>query len=369
MVATVFLVVDGTGDTAQDALDGKTLLQCASTPSLDRLTRQGRLMHLRFDAPEGAGDPDNWAALAGWIPPAALGAGPLLSSALEIPLGPRDLAFAAPLVTGSPEAVTGTAEVLSPSEFDLVEQALRPLWSRRWRWMAEPTAAVLRWTDGAGRWLGCTPPVQAVGQPLASHLPAGDSAEDLARLIWDSVDILDRLPLNARRRGEGRDPLLGVWPWGHGTALISPHPVPAGWSAVASDPAFLGLARAVGMRPVPLDPTSNIEDAGRQRAVLVRECLVRGDHVVWVHLRRQADAIDPQIAEIEAIDRDFLGTLLDSRADHGPVRWRIAWQGPEGTMVLDSGPDEAIPNRLPFDGRGFADCRDSISPRRLWSNS
>lgn len=367
MAVTLVLVVDGPADIPVDELDGRTALQAASTPHLDRLARHGRMATLGWDRPEGGAEPDLWAALAGAPVPTAIARGPLEASALEVPLESRDLVFSAPLLTGVLDTVVGAQTWLAPSELHAISESLKPLWSRRWRWMAEPGAAVLRWTDAVGRRVSCVPPAELAGKSLANHFPEGDSAEELVRLIWDSVAILDNHPVNRRRRGEGWDPLLAMWPWGGGAALVLPEQVPAGWSAIATEPAFLGLARALGLRCRPVEPSAEIETAMRARVDAVHDRWNRGDRVVWVHVGRRAGAMDTTLAEIEAIDRDLVGEMLrlsEKQADR--LRWRVVWNGPKGTVVMDSDLSEEPEGRLPFDGRGFEDTRAVVTPRALW---
>ncbi|MFY7953751.1 MAG: hypothetical protein ACOVT5_14705, partial [Armatimonadaceae bacterium] len=354
-------------DLPDGELDGRTALQAASTTHLDRLARHGRISNLGWDRPDGWSEPDVWAALAGAPVPVALARGPLEASALEVPLEARDLAFSAPILTGTVERVAGTVGWFAPQELNSIVESLRPLWSRRWRWMAEPGAAVLRWTDGVGRRLSCTSPSDMIGQSLVNRLPEGDSAEELARLIWDSAEILDNHPVNRRRLGEGWDPLLALWPWGGGAALVLPEQVPGGWSAIATEPAFLGLARALGMRCRPLDASADLETALRARVDAVQDRLHRGDRVVWTHVVRRGGAMDTNLAEIEAIDRDWVGELLRwSENQTERLLWRVVWNGPKGTVVLDSDPLADPTGRLPFDGRGFDESRAVVSSAGLW---
>jgi len=367
MPAVIVVSVDGPADVPIDEMDGRTALQAAATPNLERLARHGRLATLGWDRPDGWSEPDVWAAIAGAPVPTAISRGPLEASALEVPLEARDLVFSAPIIIGTVDRVAGVSDWIFQSELNSIVESLQPLWSRRWRWMAEPGAAVLRWTDGVGRRVSCVPPSDMVGESLAHGLPEGDGAEELACLIWDSAEILDNHPVNRRRLGEGWDPLLALWPWGVGAALVLPEQVPGGWSAVATEPAFLGLARALGMRCRAVEPSGAIETAMRARVDATAERLTRGDRVVWVHVRRRGGAMDTTLAEIESIDRDLVGELL-RRAEREDERvvWRVVWHGPKGTVVLDSDPLSEPEGRLPFDGRGFDETRAVISPAALW---
>jgi len=367
MLPTVMLVVDGPPDVPEDAYDGRSALQCATTPRLDRLARQGRLRGLRHDISEENGETERWLALSGFVAPVPPARGPLEASALEVPLGGRDLVFSAPIATGLPERVDVFATALGAEALAEVGAALDRLWSRRWRWFAEPTTSVLRWTDGAGRRIECRTPAQAAGTALDDMLPEGDGAEEIARLMWDSVDILSRLPGNRRRVGEGLPPWLCIWPHGPGPSWVPPGQVPPGWSAVGSDASFLGLARSVGMRPVPVPLSGNIEEACLRRASEVESRLARGDAVVWVHVCRGATDPDARLAEIESVDRDLIGGVLERlERREARVRWRVAWQGESGPVLLESDPAAPIEGRLPFDGRGFADTRFEVRPSALW---
>ncbi|MFM7322296.1 MAG: hypothetical protein ACKO5K_12340 [Armatimonadota bacterium] len=367
MLPTVMLVVDGPADAPEPALDDRTPLQCAAVRNLDALARVGRLLRVRWDNDLDAGDPGRWCALAGFDVPYPPARGPLEASALEVPLAGRDLAFRAPIATGTSESLLGVAPMPAGRELAEIIAALEPLWSRKWRWFADATGAVLRGTDAAGRILHCRTPEDFDGTSVSESLPEGDGAEDLAGIVWDSMEILSRLPANRRRVDAGAAPWLCLWPCAPGTAWVPPGRVPPGWSAVGSDASFLGLGRGLGMRPVPIDSLGDIEEACRRRAQAVKQRLDRGDAVVWVHLRRMAADPDRHLAEIEAIDRDLVGMVRGELERCGErVRWRVAWGDGCPVPFLESDPTAEMEGRLPFDGRGFEEARREVRPSVLW---
>lgn len=370
---TGFLIVcDGPPDLPHPDLEQHTTLEAADAPVLKDLSRNGRICRTPLALPDLPRAEDTWRALLGVDLPASLPRGPLEAAALDVPLERRDLAFACPFVAGTPDALVGPAEGLTPADLDALDLALKPLWSPRLARFAEGNGAVLRWTDAAGRTLGTTAPDALNGRTLEQALPRGDGAQILTARIHDALEILDDHPVNRRRRGEGLAPVLTLWPWGGGTALALPDALPGRHAcAVASDPGFLGLGRLCGLRPVAVAPAPDVEAACRLRADAAFAAAARGDSVIALHLRRDAPTLDGALAAVEALDRDLLGTLAQ-RCQRAGIRWRLwlVWNAlpPEReALSLLAGSDPGPAQSLPFDRRGQSDTRLVQTPSTLLS--
>lgn len=354
-----FLVLlDAPADAPLADLEGKTPLQAARTPTLDRLSRLGRIGKVVLGPLVG---PDAWWTLLGGETFGGLPRGPLEAAAWEIPLERRDLAFCGPLVATDGVALTDAApDALSAVDARALLDTVERLRSSALQLFAPPDGrAVLRWTDGAGRTLDTVAPEAAQGHPLAEVYPRGDGAERLRRLIEDSYELLDDHPVNRRRRGDGRAPANLLWPWGQGTALALPGLAGSGRVAVGSDTAWIGLARAAGVKASPVERDSDIERACLSR---VRAALAAGDRgaeAVLIHLRADGAGVDGRLAAIEAVDGVLLAGLADGcAAREVDFALTAVWCGPGddgGALFVHY--DSAAERReiLPFDGRGAAE--------------
>ena len=97
----IILVGDGMGDYPLQELGGKTPLEVASTPNIDRLVRKGRMGLVRTvpDAMQPGSDVANM-SLLGYDPLRYhTGRAPLEAASMGVSLGPGDVAFRCNLVT------------------------------------------------------------------------------------------------------------------------------------------------------------------------------------------------------------------------------------------------------------------------------
>ncbi|OYV11715.1 MAG: 2,3-bisphosphoglycerate-independent phosphoglycerate mutase, partial [Methanosaeta sp. NSM2] len=101
MTKLVVLLGDGMADLPLEALGGRTPLQAAKKPNMDRLARQGR-SGLARTVPEGYAPGSDVANLSvlGYDPEECYtGRAPLEAAAMNVPLGPDDIAFRCNFVT------------------------------------------------------------------------------------------------------------------------------------------------------------------------------------------------------------------------------------------------------------------------------
>src|SRR5687767_4913705 len=103
----ILLVPDGAADDPLPELEGKTPMEAARTPNLDKLAERGRVGSV-LTVPEGmypGSDVANM-ALLGYEPAKYYtGRGPLEAAALEVPLEARDVAFRCSLVASDGETL------------------------------------------------------------------------------------------------------------------------------------------------------------------------------------------------------------------------------------------------------------------------
>ena len=95
------------------------------------------------------------------------------------------------------------------------------------------------------------PPHDHLGEKIGPLLPSGfPNAEVLKSLMKKAHEILDRHPLNEKRRAEGKMPANGVWFWAEGTAVKLPNFVEENGydgAVVSAVPLCHGIAALAGL--------------------------------------------------------------------------------------------------------------------------
>jgi hypothetical protein len=96
-----------------------------------------------------------------------------------------------------------------------------------------------------------SPPEDALGDDLESHLPPGDAGRRWRRLLNEAQVILHNHPLNAERIARGKPPVNSLWFWGGG---VLPDSVRCGTASVHGDEILLrGLTELskLSVHPIP----------------------------------------------------------------------------------------------------------------------
>jgi 2,3-bisphosphoglycerate-independent phosphoglycerate mutase len=207
---------DGMADEPLAELDGRTPLQAARTPAMDRIAREGRCGSL-LTLPEGfptSSDVANMSVLGCDLAAEYCGRGPLEAAGRGIALGPADLAFRLNLVTvedgvlrdfsgGHPEP-DEAAQLI-----DALDKALGGPAARIYPGVSYRNLLVIR-EPGASPAVRTAKPDDHQDEPAAAYRPAAETPEAdgtaalLNRLIDAAPAILDAHPVNMRRRGATR---------------------------------------------------------------------------------------------------------------------------------------------------------------------
>ncbi len=220
MAKYLFLVPDGAADFPLEELGGKTVLEAARIPNMNRMAERG-VCGTAITVPPGlpAGSDVANLSLLGYDPRLYYtGRGPLEAASLGVTAAPGEIIFRCNLITVSNSILDdySAGHISTEEARDLmraVEEALGRPGLHFYPGMSYRHLLVI---DGDYGKAACRPPHDVVGQPLADVLPAGPGADELIRLIEASEEVLEDHPVNRRRRAEGRNPANRIWPWGQG---------------------------------------------------------------------------------------------------------------------------------------------------------
>ncbi len=343
----VILHAEGMADHSRQELAGKTPLQAASTPHLDRLAQGCELGLLTVALENGRhGSGLTGTSILGYEPKKYYqGPGPFEAASLEVTVGEHDVVYRCTMVTLKAEQQPGskgsadlkklgphvvmedaTAGLITSEEArELIDAANEQLGSEMIQFYpGSGHRHLMVWVDGKSRAV-CTDPQSLVGRSVAEALPAGDGADMLRKLMDASLLILRDHPVNDERREAGNKPANCLWLWGEGRAIPWPSlserfQVPG--VVVSSSDVHRGLGLVAGLDAV--DPARLAGADLRTRAAVALDALKKKDFA-YVHLELPDEVVyDPdvkaKVRAIEAIDQDFVGPFLEGLAKLGPYR-------------------------------------------------
>lgn len=216
----VLLVGDGMADEPLDKLGGKTPLEVANTPYMNKLAAGGRLGMVQ-NVPAGIKPGSDVACLSvlGYDPAKVYtGRGPLEAASQGIELADDDVAYRFNFVTLKDEKMADFSAGHIPTEdAKALTRALNDkLGSPDYKFYPGVSYRNL-WVWHKGSDLPkCTPPHDITGQPIAKYLPQGSESELLNKLMADSRAVLAAHPINQKKKAGGHNTADSIWIWGGG---------------------------------------------------------------------------------------------------------------------------------------------------------
>jgi 2,3-bisphosphoglycerate-independent phosphoglycerate mutase len=342
----VILHAEGMSDHPRQELAGKTPLQAACTPHLDRLAQDSELGLLTVALDNGRhGSGLTGTSILGYEPKKYYqGPGPLEAASLGVTVGEHDVVYRCTMVTLRPEGSSGhkgtpsdvkklgphvimddaTAGLITSEEArELIDAVNEQLGSEIIQFYpGSGHRHLMVWANGKPRAI-CMDPQSLVGRSIADSLPTGDGADMLRKLMDASLLILRDHPVNEDRREAGQKPASCLWLWGEGRAIPRPSVserfgVPG--VVVSSGDVHRGLGLLSGLDAVDAFRVSDL----RAHAKVALEELKHKDFA-YIHVELPDEVVyDPDIKSkvraIEAVDGEFVGPFLDGMAELGPYR-------------------------------------------------
>ena len=363
----VIVIPDGAADRPSEALHGKTPLEVARLPHINRIAAEGRLGTVQT-VPDSMSPGSDVAILSllGYDPRSGYtGRAPLEAVARNIELAADDWVFRCNLVTViDGEMVDYSAGHISTQEAEVLIAALQE----------KLGTASLRFHPGVGyRHLlvikgqpfkvQTVPPHDISGLPVKGHLPKGANSAMLNDLMDASRGILAEHPINKVRRDLGEHEATQIWLWGEGRrpALES---FATRWglkgAAITAVDLVRGIAKLIGWDVIEVAGATAYYDtnyAGEGRAAI--EALKDHDIVV-VHIEASDEAGHngdggEKVKALEAIDREVVGPLLVALEAQGEP-WRIL-VSPDHETPIDLRTHDRQPVPFAMMGTGLAPAR------------
>jgi 2,3-bisphosphoglycerate-independent phosphoglycerate mutase len=369
----VIVIPDGAADEPFAGLEGKTPLQVARIPEMDRLAAAGIVGRSR-NVPDRFQPASDVATLSlfGYDPERYYtGRAPLEAAAMGIALGPQDWAIRCNLMTIRDGRLTDftAGHITNPEGRSLLESiqaelgradvAFHPGVSYRnlMIYRGRPGGSESPFSDQTVT----DPPHDHPDQPAEAHLPRGPGSDLLRDLMSRAAPILDGHPVNRARIRSGKPPANAIWLWGQGKAPVVPkfadvHHLQG--AIIAAVDLVRGVGVLAGWTRIDVPGATGYLDtdyAAKGRAAV--RALDDFD-IVCVHIEAPDEASHEgraaaKIEALERIDREIVGpvaraleafdrrrivispdhsTLLRTRAhDRAPVAWAMAGTGLPGS--------------------------------------
>lgn len=329
----VVVLMDGAADTPVAELGGKTPLQAAEKPHIDRLARVSEV-GMVTTVPEGFPPGSDVANLAvfGYDPEIYYtGRSPLEAQSMGVPLELSDTTFRANLVTLSDEEdyaqktmVDYSADEVSTEEahqlIDAVNEALR---TEEYEFFGGISYRHLMvWHKKENRF-SLTPPHDISDRVVDPYLPKD---ETILALMKKSYEILKDHPVNRARIERGLHPANSLWIWGNGTKPdLVPYRERFGikGAVVSAVDLVKGIGRCAELDVLEVEgATGTVHTNFEGKAQAAIGALKNGADFVYVHLEGADEAghrgeVENKVLSIERIDKKIVAPILNYLEEAG----------------------------------------------------
>ena len=314
----IIILGDGMADWPVKALGGKTLLQAAATPYMDKLARMGRVGRLVTVA-EGfhpGSEVANMSVLGYNLPKVYEGRGPLEAASIGVDLQPGEMAMRCNIICIEGDNIKNhSAGHITTEEADVLVKYLQEhLGDDRVHFHTGVQYRHLLVIKGGDKRIDCTPPHDVPLRPFrplmvkpmegtenisvpegGAELTPKQTADLINDLILRSQVLLENHPVNMKRKAEGKDPANSIWPWSPGyrpqmERLSDKFPQVKRGAVISAVDLINGIGYYAGLRRITVEGATGLYDTNYENKVAAALDALRTDDFVYLHIEASDEA-------------------------------------------------------------------------------
>ena len=349
----IIILGDGMADEPIGSLGGRTPLQAACKPSIDRVAALGRSGMLAT-VPAGfapGSEIANLSVLGYDLPKVFEGRGSLEAASMGVRIEDGEMAMRCNLLTIEQGRIKNhsAGHITSEEAAELIVFLQKELGGGDANFFPGVSYRHLLKPQGGDKRIATTPPHDVPGTPYRDVLvralvpEAEATAVRINELVERSQELLKDHPVNRARVAAGKEPANSIWPWSPGyrpqmETLMQRYGIRDGVVISAVD-LIKGIGVYAGLKPVDVEGatglyTTNYE--GKARAALDA---LRTHDFVFLHIEASDEAghegdAELKVRTIEYLDSRVVKTILDEIS---------GWDEPVSMAIL---PDHPTPCAL-----------------------
>lgn len=363
----IIILGDGMADWPMKSLGGKTLLQTARTPYMDKLARMGRTGRLVTVA-EGfhpGSEVANMSVMGYNLPKVYEGRGPLEAASIGVDLKPGEMAMRCNIICIEGDLLKNhsAGHITTPEADVLVKYLQEKLGNERVHFYTGVQYRHLLVIKGGDKRIACTPPhdvplkpyrplmvnplpgTEHITQPEdGAELTPAQTADLINNLIVRSQELLENHPINLKRKAEGKDPANSIWPWSPGyrpqmEPLAEKYPQIRKGAVISAVDLINGIGYYAGLRRLKVEGATGLYDTNYENKAAAALEALKTDDFVYLHVEASDEAghegdVDLKIRTIENLDSRAIGPIYEEVKN---------WDEPVAIAIL---PDHPTPCEL-----------------------
>ncbi|MGA2193552.1 MAG: cofactor-independent phosphoglycerate mutase [Nitrospirota bacterium] len=331
----IILLGDGMAGYPLSELGGKTTLEYAKTPNMDRMARYGKI-GLARTVPPGMPPGSDVANLSvlGYDPKKYYtGRAPLEAASMGVELGPDDVAFRCNLVTIRVMDRTdegrkfcrrcfmedfSAGHITTDEARPLVEQVDVRLGGENLNFYPGVSYRHLMVWRGGDDKVECVPPHDITGREIADKMPVGESSEFLIDLMRRSMEVLEGHEVNKTRVSQGLPAANSIWLWGQGKKPSLPsfrEKYGIEGAMISAVDLMKGIGSILGFRVIDVPGATGYIDTDYEGKANAALAALEGSGLVYVHVEAPDEAghggnVEHKLRAIEDFDSKVVGTVM-----------------------------------------------------------
>ena len=355
----IIILGDGMADHAVERLGGKTLLQYANTPYMNRIAREGRTGRL-ITVPDGfhPGSEVANSSIMGYDQNKVYeGRGPLEAASIGYELAPTDLAMRCNIINvADGRIITHNGGNLETEDARvLIDYLNKHLGSDRVEFVTGIQYRHLLVIHGGSKYVECAPPhdhpneewMPLLVKPMDNapkeegRMTAQETADLMNDLILKSKDLLEQHPFNVARREQGERMANLIWPWGggyrpHMLTLTQMYPQIKRGAVISAVDLIKGIGHYAGLRNINVEGATGLFDTNYEGKAQAAIDALRTDDFVYLHVEASDEAghdgdLELKLKTIENLDSRIVKPIFEEVSP---------WDEPVSIAVL---PDHPTP--------------------------
>ena len=365
----VVFLGDGMADYPFEGLDGKTPLDIAQKPHMDKIAQNGVLGLVKTvdDSLSPGSDVANLSVM-GYDPMVYYsGRSPLEALSIGVPLSDTDVTFRANLVTLSDEKNYAdktmndysSGEITTQESGELIAFLQEKLHFENLSLHKGISYRHLLLWDGGSTNIALTPPHDISDRKITEYLPKGDGAETIFELMKQSYELLKNHPVNLARMERGVNPANSLWIWGEGRkpaldAFEKKYGIRG--SMISAVDLLKGIATGTGMNVVEVEgATGNIDTNFEGKAQAAIKELQNGQDFVYIHVEAPDECghhgdVSGKVKSIELIYEKIIAPVMTNLSNCGE-EYRVLLTPDHPTpLAIKTPARDAVPFAI-FDSR------------------
>lgn len=327
----IVILGDGMADYPIEAFGGKTILEAASKPVIDYMSKHGELGMVKTvqDGMKPGSDVANLSVMGYDTKQCYSGRSPLEAASIGIPMKDTDVTFRCNLVTLSDEENYSdktmldysAGEISTAEAAQLIQAVASELNTDKIKFYPGISYRHLTvWDEGSTN-VTLTPPHDISDKKISDYLPQGEGADIILDMMKKSETILKNHPVNKKRAKQGKNMATSIWIWGEGTKpKLENFENKFGikGSVISAVDLIKGIAKCAGMESIDVEgATGNCETNWEGKAQAALDSILIGNDLVYVHMEAPDEMghqglPDKKKLAVETIDSKVVAFLKDN---------------------------------------------------------